>query len=76
MKSSAAQNAVKPGVTLRTARKDEIGKDAVCPVMGTKFKVKSSTEVADYDGKAYYFCCPGCKGPFKKDPGKCLGKGK
>ncbi len=75
-KSAAARTGAKLGVTFRTARKDEIGKNAVCPVMGTKFKVKSSTEVAEYGGKAYHFCCPGCKGPFKKDPGKHSGTGK
>jgi YHS domain-containing protein len=25
---------------------------------------------ADYKGKRYYFCCPGCVPPFKADPAK------
>ena len=26
----------------------------------------------DYDGKTYYFCAPGCKRSFEKDPEKYL----
>lgn len=55
---------------IRKARKDEIGKPVVCPVMGTEFKVKGETEAADYKGETYYFCCPGCSPAFKKDPEK------
>ncbi|MBN1384771.1 MAG: YHS domain-containing protein [Elusimicrobia bacterium] len=58
------------GVVIRKARKDEIGKSVVCPVMGTKFKVKKETEAADYKEKTYYFCCPACPPEFKKNPGK------
>jgi YHS domain-containing protein len=54
----------------RRAIKDEIGKKVICPVMGSKFIVKSDTEVADYKGKSYYFCCPACPSEFKKDPEK------
>ena len=25
---------------------------------------------SDYKGKRYYFCCPGCKPAFEKDPAK------
>lgn len=58
------------GLVMRTARADEIGKDVVCPVMSTKFKVKTNTQVADYKGKSYYFCCGGCPDEFSKDPDK------
>lgn len=58
------------GIAMRTARADEIGKDVVCPVMNTKFKVKKNTQAADYKGKSYYFCCSACPGPFSEDPGK------
>lgn len=59
------------GIAMRTARKDEIGKDVVCPVMrNVKFKVKAITQVADYKGKSYYFCCSVCPGKFSKDPDK------
>lgn len=58
------------GLIMRTARADEVGKAAVCPVMGTKFKVQANTEAADYKGKSYFFCCGGCPGEFGKNPDK------
>ena len=42
-----------------------------CPVMGGKIDPKL---FADYAGKRVYFCCPGCKAPFLKDPGKYIKK--
>ncbi|MBA3052410.1 cupredoxin domain-containing protein [bacterium] len=70
MKNDGVDN----GVVFREARTGEVGKPVVCPVMGTKFKVKAKTQVADYKGKSYYFCCAGCPGPFKSDPEKYINK--
>lgn len=71
MKASApAEHHADATVIIRKARKDKAGIKAVCPVMGTKFKIKEGGDVADYKGKSYYFCCPGCIGAFKKDPDK------
>lgn len=42
-----------------------------CPVMGGKIDTK---HYADHDGKRVYFCCPGCKAPFAKDPEKYIKK--
>ena len=42
-----------------------------CPV--SKELVKSYAEASDYSdmkGERIYFCCPGCKEPFDKDPAK------
>ena len=36
----------------------------VCPVMGGKTSEKVKTV---FNGKIYYFCCPGCIEMFKKD---------
>lgn len=55
-------------LTTRSPYKDEIGKEAICPVMVSKHKVKAKTEVIDYKGESYYFCCSGCPDQFKKDP--------
>ena|GEM_PF-3384691 len=55
---------------LRDVTSTEIGKDVVCPVMGTKFKVTKDTKAADYNGKSYYFCCGGCPEQFEKNPNK------
>lgn len=57
-------------VKLRKPNNDEIGKLVTCPVMGTKFNVKEVTDVADYKGKSYYFCCAGCYPEFEKNPNK------
>ncbi len=45
-------------------------KVTTCPVTGKSFKKSETTESAEYNGKTYYFCCPGCKEKFEKDPGK------
>ncbi|MDP8258529.1 MAG: YHS domain-containing protein [Candidatus Aadella gelida] len=43
----------------------------ICPVM----KGKATKEYSyTYEGKIYYFCCPGCIEEFKKDPAKYISK--
>lgn len=42
-----------------------------CPVMGGKI---NKDLYADYEGKRVYFCCPGCREQFLKDPRKYLKK--
>lgn len=59
---------------MRKVTKEEVGKEAVCPVMGDTFKVTAKTLSASYKGKIYYFCCPGCKKPFLDNPEKYLNK--
>lgn len=53
-----------------TITEAEIGKEAACPVMGSKIKVTKDTLSAEYRGKIYYFCCDGCPDDFAKDPEK------
>jgi YHS domain-containing protein len=48
----------------------KVGTEAICPVMGGKFKVTKDTERSEYKGRHYVFCCPGCKPKFDADPGK------
>lgn len=47
-----------------------------CPVMKTWFmldkKNLEKTPKTTYKDKTYYFCCPGCKPQFEKDPDKYL----
>lgn len=50
----------------------DIGKVAVCPVLKTEFKVTKNSAYVDYEGKRYYFCCPGCDKKFMKDPAQYL----
>jgi len=55
---------------MREVTKEELGKEAVCPVMGETFKVTAQTLSVSYKGDIYYFCCPGCKKPFLENPEK------
>lgn len=40
------------------------------PVCGMNVDEKKAAGTAVYEGKTYYFCSPGCKATFDKDPGK------
>jgi YHS domain-containing protein len=44
-------------------------KDVVCDMMVDPETAPAKTE---YKGKTYYFCAPGCKVAFARDPGKYL----
>ncbi len=54
----------------RRPGKSELGKEAVCPVTGEKFKVTEKTPSVSYKGRVYYFCCGDCVRSFSADPGK------
>lgn len=43
------------------------------PVCGMQVDPKSAAATYEYKGKMYYFCAPGCKAAFEKDPEKYLG---
>ncbi len=45
------------------------------PVCGMEVKENEAAAVSEYKGKKYYFCNPGCKEKFTKDPEKYLGTG-
>jgi Cu(I)/Ag(I) efflux system membrane fusion protein len=47
------------------------GEQKLCPVMG--FKINKDLFTV-YKGKKVYFCCPGCKPEFEKNPQKYLAK--
>lgn len=44
-------------------------KDVVC---GMWVDTETAPARAEYKGKTYYFCAPGCKVAFEKDPEKYL----
>jgi len=48
----------------------KVGTKATCPVTGEEFTISKDTEHSEHKGKHVYFCCPGCKKPFDKDPEK------
>jgi YHS domain-containing protein len=50
---------------------DETAKDPVC---GMTVKKASAAATSEYNDKIYYFCSPGCKESFLKDPEKYVQK--
>ena len=52
---------------------EESGKIKIqCPVTKDWFIPDEKSPKSVYKDKTYYFCCPGCKPPFDKDPEKYL----
>ena len=47
-------------------------RDPVCGMMVDESKAAATYE---YKGTTYYFCAPGCKAAFEKDPEKYLSEG-
>jgi YHS domain-containing protein len=45
------------------------------PVCGMTVAEENSAGTSEYEGKTYYFCAPGCRESFEKEPEKYL-KGK
>ena len=48
----------------------KVGTEATCPVTGEQFTIAKDTVHVEHKGKHVYFCCPGCKKSFDKDPDK------
>lgn len=48
---------------------------AVDPVCGMEVDEQTAQWTSEYQGKTYYFCAPGCKASFDKDPEKYLNGG-
>ena len=46
--------------------------EAVDPVCGMEVEAATARHASEHDGEAYYFCCPGCKRAFEKEPEKYL----
>ena len=42
------------------------------PVCKMEVDPKAAEWTTEYNGKTYYFCAPGCKASFEKDPEKYL----
>ncbi len=43
---------------------------AVDPVCGMEVETTTIRHAAEHEGERYYFCCPGCKRAFEKEPEK------
>ena len=44
------------------------------PVCGMDVDERSAAGKSEYKGQTYYFCSPGCKRSFDRDPEKYIGK--
>ena len=51
----------------------EVSRMEIDPVCKMEVDPKTAPAKAEYKGKTYYFCAPGCKVAFEADPGKYLG---
>jgi YHS domain-containing protein len=47
---------------------------AIDPICGMTVDEKTAKFKTDYKGITYYFCAPGCKKAFEKEPEKYLKK--
>jgi len=47
-----------------------MAKDPVCAMQVKEQEARSNGLTSDYQGKAYYFCAPGCKREFEQNPGQ------
>ncbi len=45
------------------------------PVCGMEIDPATAAGKSEYKGQTYYFCSPGCKKSFDKDPEKYLSQG-
>lgn len=50
----------------------ELPVEAVDPVCGMTVAVGADTPSAEHEGSTYWFCCPGCRGRFARNPAKYL----
>jgi len=48
----------------------ELPMEAVDPVCGMTVAVGADTPSAEHEGSTYWFCCPGCRGRFARNPEK------
>ena len=45
------------------------------PVCNMEVEPETAAATAEYQGETYYFCAPGCKVAFEKNPEKYLKEG-
>ncbi len=45
------------------------------PVCGMEIDERKAGGKSEYQGKTYYFCSPGCKQSFDREPARYVGSG-
>ena len=68
IRASEAKSAAKPASPALNVIQNE-AKDPICGMMVEKSKAKHKSE---FQGKAFYFCCAGCKQKFEQSPERYL----
>jgi YHS domain-containing protein len=53
----------------------ELGMTVNCTVLNSRFEVGKDTQIIDYQGKSYYFCCQDCISDFVKNPDNYVAAG-
>ena len=53
----------------------QASEEVTCPVTGEKFEKTDDTASYEYKDTTYYFCCPGCKDKFVKNPSEFIPEG-
>jgi Cu+-exporting ATPase len=48
---------------------------AIDPVCGMEVEPERAAATSEYQGTTYYFCAPGCKAAFDRDPERFLPQG-
>ena len=51
-----------------------MAKDLVCGMDVNENEAKAKGLTAEYQGRTYYFCAPGCKRAFEQDPQQYVGQ--
>ncbi len=46
------------------------------PVCGMEVDERTATNKSQYQGQTYYFCSPGCKQSFDKEPARYMSQSK
>ena len=50
----------------------KVEETAIDPVCNMTVVANEKSRPFMHDGQTYYFCCPGCKATFEKDPAKYI----
>ncbi len=64
---------LRPQEMVKKQSRKEITNMAKDPICGMEVDPKKAAAKTDYKGQTYYFCAPGCKTTFEKDPEKYVG---
>lgn len=55
-------------------RSELVGETAIDPICHMTVAIKTAKYKSEFEGAMYYFCCPGFKSKFEKDPASYTGE--